>query len=477
MMRSMYSGVSGLKNHQARMDVIGNNIANVNTIGYKKSRLIFKDTLYQSIRGASGPTGTRGGTNAMAVGLGMKVGTVDQIMTAAPATITNKLTDMAIDGNGFFILDNGGTKTYTRAGAFDFDKNGSMVNSSDGYFVQGWNADVNGVIDATSEPGSIDISARKTVAPVQTSQVDWTGNLNSAATQLPFPTGTDPANWKSISNTKEYYDTLGNKNSLYMRYDKVDVRDNVTIGGATPTMNGTIWRVRVSTDATMPNPTAANNASNDYYLFFDESGALVRARADNGTPGATPALWAPPATLPNPPAPGTMAFLVTDLPTQNLTLTHVNQGIPTTQTISLNFGQMTQYEGANTAWAKSQNGNGQGDLTSYSIGIDGVIQGVYNNGKVMNLGRVALATFENPAGLIETGSNQYQVSNNSGDAKFGPPGEQGMGAIIPGSLEMANVDLSEEFTDMITTQRGFQANSRIITTSDEMLQELVNLKR
>src|SRR5665647_1302875 len=156
MLRSMYAGVSGLKNSQTRMDVIGNNIANVNTVGYKKSRVVFKDAFYQAVRGASQPTDTRGGTNAMSIGLGMTVSSIDQIHTAAPATTTNKMTDMSVDGNGYFVVDNGGTKLYTRAGAFDFDKQGNLVNPSNGYRVQGWKADTDGNIDATGALESID---------------------------------------------------------------------------------------------------------------------------------------------------------------------------------------------------------------------------------------------------------------------------------------------------------------------------------
>ncbi len=486
MMRSMYSGVSGLKNHQTRMDVIGNNIANVNTVGYKKSRLVFKDTLYQSVRGASGPTESRGGTNSMAIGLGMKVGTIDQIHTGAPATITNKLTDMAVDGNGYFILDNAGTKIYTRAGAFDFDQKGNLVNTSDGYFVLGWNADETGVIDTTSEPAPVDLSAKKTIAPVLTSTMEWTGNLDSQATLL-TPTETDPAGWNAISNTKEFYDNLGNERKIYFRYDKVFQRDNIPISTGPPAVdtNGTVWRVRASLDPTMPNPTTAPSQTTDYYVLFDENGKAVASVVSSllgETTGPLPTDYQEPTEL-TVPLPGVgmdySGFTATqiDVGAQTFAVGYTNDGVPNTQNINLDFGKITQYDADSTAWAKVQNGNGPGELTSYSIGIDGTIQGVYNNGKVSNLARVALATFQNPSGLIQVGSNQFQVSNNSGDADFGPPGEQGMGAIIPGSLEMANVDLSEEFTDMITTQRGFQANSRVITTSDEMLQELVNLKR
>jgi flagellar hook protein FlgE len=200
MMRSMYSAVSGLKNHQTRMDVIGNNIANVNTTGFKKSRVVFKDSLYQSLRGASRATDARGGTNPMAIGLGMTISSVDQIHTPAPTTYTNNATDVAIDGGGYFILDNGGQIFYSRAGNFNFDELGNFVNMSNGFRVMGWMAD-EGKINTTRDYEAIDISNLKTVAPKATEQVIFGGNLDSN-----LPVVADPATgysrWPHCSQQK-----------------------------------------------------------------------------------------------------------------------------------------------------------------------------------------------------------------------------------------------------------------------------------
>lgn len=449
MMRSMYSAVSGLKNHQTRMDVIGNNIANVNTAGYKKSRVVFKDTLYQSIRGASRPTDARGGTNPMGVGLGMTLASIDQIHTPSPTTVTNKLTDMAVDGNGYFMVNNGGERFYTRAGNFDFDKVGNLVMTSNGYYVQGWMADKDGRINTTGEAQRIDISGYKTVEPNQTTSMQFSGNLNSELSAVAFgPTDTQyPGEEESVITSKEIYDSLGNRQTLYFRFFKYQEDD-------TPK-----WACDISLDPLFEGQEGYQDSDFSAYDItaedeIEESSLLrVYNLEFTGKGGFSSA-----------------ASTIT------LGIDRSEAGAEDME-VSIDFKDLTQFSTKSTAWVQYQDGYTMGNLTSYSVGSDGTIFGVYDNGESRNLARVAIANFENPAGLLQKGSNLYQESNNSGDPRVGAPGEQGMGAIIPGSLEMSNVDLSEEFTDMIVTQRGFQANSRIITTSDEMLQELVNLKR
>lgn len=461
MMRSMYAGVSGLKNHQTRMDIIGNNIANVNTVGFKKSRVVFKDALYQNVRGASMPTGARGGTNPMSIGLGMTISSIDQIHTPAPASVTNKATDMAIDGNGYFVLDNGGQIFYSRAGNFDFDTRGNFV-TSNGYRVQGWMADENGIIDTVKPMKGIDISVYKTIAPKATENVAFAGNLSSTL-HIPQVSGAniDPADGDqhpsvddSVITSKTVYDSLGNEIIVYFRFFKHEVES-----GPPPV---TDWACDISLDSEFEN-MAGYDASADFEavdVSLEETPAggtrMVRAyniQFDNGG-----------------------AILDPTKAQMELTIDRSAQGADNV-VLNFDFQKLDQFNTDSTAWVESQDGYSMGSLISYNVGIDGTIQGVYDNGKIMNLARVALANFQNPSGLLQIGSNLYQQSSNSGDPLIGGPGSQGMGAIIPSSLEMSNVDLSEEFTDMIITQRGFQANSRVITTSDEMLQELVNLKR
>ncbi len=451
MMRSMYAGVSGLRNHQTRMDVIGNNIANVNTAGYKKSRVVFQDTLYQSMRGASRPTDARGGTNPMAIGLGMTIASIDQIHTPSPASYTNKASDLAIDGNGYFIVNNGGQEFYTRAGNFDFDKEGNLVSLANGYLVQGWMADDDWEIDTVKGVSNIDISNLRSIQPRATEKMKFSGNLDS---NIKVQEGYDETDFEldenaTVITSKEVYDSLGNKEVIYFRFFKYGVTDQDGEDGDLTSQ----WACDISLD-----PEFAGELQSVPEEGFAEEDGITKgdvirfAGLDFDSSG----------TLPE-----------TKL---NLILARSEHGAEDIE-FEIDFNQITQWETKSTAWAEYQDGYTMGNLTTYNFGIDGTIQGVYDNGESRNLARVALVNFQNPAGLIQTGSSLYQVSNNSGDPLIGAPGDQGMGALIPGSLEMSNVDLSEEFTDMIITQRGFQANSRIITTSDEMLQELVNLKR
>jgi flagellar hook protein FlgE len=467
MMRSMYSAVSGLKNHQTRMDVIGNNIANVNTTGFKKSRVVFKDSLYQSLRGASRATDARGGTNPMAIGLGMTISSVDQIHTPAPTTYTNNATDVAIDGGGYFILDNGGQIFYSRAGNFNFDEWGNFVNVSNGFRVMGWMADEKGNINTTRGYEAIDISNRKTVAPQATENVYFGGNLDSKLPVVSDPATADPNNM--VVTSQDIYDSLGNKHLLYFRMSKIGT-DTVTAHytdssgtDQTTSIDVTRWRCEVSFSPDFPQPSSGTGDLSETQilenvLIFDGSGQFpTRVKVGDETYAITSIDG---YTIP---------------PKVDLTADMTNGAEDIN--FKVHFSDITQWEAQSNAEPVYQDGYTMGSLTGFSIGIDGIIQGNYDNGITVDLARLALASFQNPSGLIQAGSSLYQVSNNSGQPLVGAPGDAGMSALTPSSLEMSNVDLSEEFTDMIVTQRGFQANSRIITTSDEMLQELVNLKR
>lgn len=453
MMRSMFSGVSGLKNMQIAMDVIGNNMANVNTPGYKRSRVVFQDTLYQAMRGGAAPTDDKGGTNPMGIGMGMGVGSVDQIHTGATAESTNNLTDMAIDGNGYFIVKNStGETSYTRAGAFIFDKRGNLVNSS-GDFVQGWQADSQGSIDASvSKVTGINISSYNLMAPQATTAMTITGNLCSTTAGNDV-TGTpafveasgEPANDTYQTITKEFYDSLGNKGVAYFRFFKVNNSTNPAQAhwdcdvSTDPTFSGA--KVAVAAGATAPSPWGGN-VLRFQGIQFDNTGKLL------GT-GRT-----------------SMGFIIDR---------SAVKADPVNITVTLN--NLLQYNTASSVQVETQNGLPTGTLQSLSVGKDGTVSGQYDNGHLKALVRVALANFRNPAGLESIGGNLFRTSTNSGDAMVNAPGTGGMGGILPSSLEMSNVDLSEELTNMIIIQRGFTANSRIITTSDEMLQELSNLKR
>ncbi|CFX65142.1 Fagellar hook-basal body protein, FlgE/F/G [Syntrophomonas zehnderi OL-4] len=575
MMRSMYSGVSGLRNHQTRMDVIGNNIANVNTAGFKKSRVVFKDAFYQVSRGASRPTAERGGTNPMAVGLGMMLSSIDQIHTPAPTTTTNKTTDMAIDGNGYFAVNIGNSRYYTRAGAFDFDTDGKLVSTANGYQVQGWMTDrvVNPDtgdwrIDTSADPTGISLQNYKILEPNATTKMQFAGNLDSNTAQTPALNEIQTLSFENTPTTGSFRLQIGGHTTDWIAGDAADPaaaiqsaledlpnvgagnvavvwdaannRYNITYQNALA--NTDVPQVqfvdskdsfdggKVTTTTVAPDyneltvPTAANSVvkSRDVYDSLGNKRTVyfrfIKYNVDTSNPGNPVSNWACDISL-NPlfeAAPGydaandlkkvdlNAAAPASDLPANSNRILRVT-GLdfdkmgkmlgqqpdpdPLTLTIerdaigaddikfTIDFNSINQFNGQSTAWAEKQNGYKQGNLTSYSIGTDGTIIGIYDNDEARSLARVALFTFENPAGLKQAGSSLFSESSNSGLANMGVPGEGGKGTIIPSSLEMSNVDLSEEFTDMIVTQRGFQANSRIITTSDEMLQELVNLKR
>ena len=532
MMRSMFAGVAGLRNHQLRLDVIGANIANVNTVGFKRSRVTFKDTMYQQMQGAAAPRDNRGGINPMQVGLGMQVASADVIHTSSSPQSTGKTTDLCIQGDGYFITGDGLNRYYTRAGTFDFDPTGNYYNMSNGQLVMGYMADLEtGLINSTSDPVPIKITGDYQIsAPKATEKTTLTGNIDLSLDQKVLP--------KSM--TKTVFDSLGRAHSLEFRFD----RDNVNLFGnldpAAPPAAATSVKVKdsagneVDLELTFTPPAAPG--SDQWTVSFAGSGGETitpgtttidfnhlerfdlavsggvlteevtltldpRSLTQTSTAGSStvnasthhgPGGWNITTFFNNLPTNGVdtdseaIAFTDTGLVVYDA----VNPAIFTipTQTIpgpppaedlniTVDFHGLTLYDAEWTAWPETQDGYAEGELRSYSIDNTGTIIGSYSNGQTQNIAQVALATFQNPAGLQLIGENMYAQSVNSGDANPSAPGVGGKGFIVPGALEMSNVDLAQEFTDMIITQRGFQANSRIISTSDEMLQELVNLKR
>ncbi|CCP26070.1 Flagellar hook protein FlgE [Tepidanaerobacter acetatoxydans Re1] len=412
MMRSMFSGVTGLRNHQVKMDVIGNNIANVNTVGFKKSRVTFQDTLSQTMRGAASPQGNRGGTNPMQVGLGMTIASIDTIHSPSSAEYTGNMTDLSIEGDGYFIVGDGLDMFYTRAGNFGFDENGNLINTANGLKVMGWQDTEKHEVPADKSPQSIrSIEIRKgmMIPASATTEINFAKNLNA-----------ETENNGTYSLPFKVYDSLGCAHNLTIEFTKTNANE---------------WNYNI----TFTDSNVTNIANNTGTITFDNDGNC------------------------NIPAGGTMTFDLAN-GADNMS-------------ISIDFSGTTQYAKETNVDLSYQNGYPAGTLTDVTTDTTGVITGIFDNGYNRQLAQVALANFDNPAGLIKAGQNMYRYSNNSGEPQIGESGTGGRGAIAPGYLEMSNVDLSEEFTQMIITQRGFQANSRIITTSDEMLQELVNLKR
>ncbi|MBG6226318.1 flagellar hook protein FlgE [Arthrobacter sp. CAN_A2] len=390
MLRSLYSGISGLRSHQTMLDVTGNNIANVNTTGFKASATQFQDTLSQLTQGAGAPQEALGGTNPAQVGLGVQVAGIITNFSQGSTQATGRATDMMISGDGFFITRNGGETLYTRAGAFSPDSEGRLV-TPDGSLVQGWPAD-NGVVQQGGAVGDLRMP-KGVVSPAQaTTTARVTGNLPSDAA-----VGTEV------------------------------LQERVVYG--------------------------ADGAARDLTLTFTRSatGWTVAGQDENGAAGATELL------LPNgQAAPGSSV---------------------TVGGITVDLSAVTGFAQLKTVSISESDGRTAGTLESFTVGPDGTLVGAFSNGSRQPLGRVALAGFVNPAGLEKAGGSSYRATANSGVAEIGAAGANGLGSLDAGSLEMSNVDLSQEFTNLIVAQRGFQANARIITTSDEVLQELTNLKR
>lgn len=733
MMRSLFAGVAGLQNHQTQMDVIGNNIANVNTIGYKGGRVTFQDTLSQVLRGASAPSADRGGINALQVGLGMNIASIDILQTQGNLQNTGNMTDVALQGDGFFIVGNGQQQFYTRAGNFQLEKDGRLDYPSNGLMLQGWMADSSGKININTPIRGLQLPIGQTIAPVATTKIGFKGNLNAETSgELSYPSlkisdglghnptvdieltplgfnqyqytvkvtegtvsggpatgiitldndgnvigsGTDftvrptgsttdiivhvPAigdtdggsfvsnkvgsgsvafgSFTPTSNsstgtlasftgagTYTVNTTDGEGNAVALQYvvtasgtpDRYDFTltttgGTVVSGGTgsfdydgTETSNWSISQMTIQSTAgnvihvvppttsvpgdpsftiTAPVPqtftkTVTDDLNNTVTLTYkvtattvpDQFSYTVTAAggtvdsggsgsftwtsaggASNGiigggldrtvirsTAGLEIALG-PPVT-----APGTPFFAVLTKqgsfegtfeaaqPVTSITKVYDSLGAEHTFTTTMtktdnnywswvctdeagnaigngtlsfsgkgklvsatggpliyspagadpmninpDFTKVDQYKDSESeVTSPDQDGYPMGQLQTFNIDKSGKIVGVFSNGMSQTLAQIAVANFNNPGGLMRTGESMFQESANSGSAQIGQAGQNGRGLITPGAVEMSNVNLSQEFTQMIVTQRGFQANSKIITTSDEMLQDLVNLKR
>ena len=403
MLRSLFSGISGLRAHQQMMDVTGNNIANVNTTGYKSSQTVFQDTLSQMVNAAGAPQNGAGGTNPAQVGLGVRTASINANFNQGAAQTTGKSGDMMIQGDGFFMVKSGGEELFTRAGSFTFDANGSLT-TPNGQIVQGWSADLTGKVNTAGAPGNIKLPIGISLSPVQTTAFTLTGNLS--------------------------YEALVND-------VKVIPIPTIDKDGASGTLNVTLTK----TDADTWQMTMPDDPINGPVTPFDVN--FVGGRAQSGVNDSA----------------------------------GNDTGEITMGGYTINLKDVTNYSGSTEARVSASDGSAAGLLSSYTVSNTGQIVGVFSNGLKQTLGQLALANFNNVNGLEKIGDSMFRSTVNSGLAQVGAAGSAGLGLITNGALEMSNVDLAQEFTNLVIAQRGFQANSRIITTSDEILQELVNLKR
>lgn len=418
MLRSMLSAVTAISTHQQYMDVVANNLANVNTTSYKASRVDFRTQVSQFHGAGNAPTDptatpSLGGRNPIQVGLGVELGAITKVMTQGALKATGRTTDMAIQGDGFFVLDDGTqAHAYTRDGAIDIDAAGNLVQISTGLHVLGWQADpATFVIDTTGPLVPISVPTNTSLARA-TANSTLNGNLD--ATTLAAGTS---------STTMAVYDSLGEQHTFSLTFTR----------GA-----GNTW----TWAATTTDPEITGFAAAGTTIGFDATGQ----------------------------------YLATN-PATTLSLTMAN-GSTTPQPITLDMTTLTQLAQASNVSEAFQDGLAPGTLTGLAVVSEtGRVAGIFSNGLTRDIGQVALANFVNPAGLLASGQNLYRPWLNSGDPQIGTPGAGALGTVVSGYLESSNVDLAQEFTNMITAQRGFQANSRTITTSDEMLQELLNMKR
>ncbi|MCK5126318.1 MAG: flagellar hook-basal body complex protein [candidate division Zixibacteria bacterium] len=653
MMSSLFSGVTGLRNHQVRMNVIGNNIANVNTTGFKSGRVLFQDALVQTIKGAGRPSAISGGTNPVQIGLGMKVATVDTLFTQGGLETTGQITDLAIQGSGFFILSDGQGEYYTRSGAFGVDAESSLVDPATGMKVQGRMADQTGRIPALATIGDITLPFGQQDPAHATSMLYLANNLDSDATESRVDTNTINSGLTGIDTITgtadngaggEHSITISDNGGNGQAVNSVFTGANL-FGAMTPTttlaamgvddyaltitVDGTainsiinlnaqstiqdvvnsindLAGVDCTLDTTNPNNVQlvmtrsyagnggdfniqtsasiatdaangnmvnrlfgtadagvaiANNGQNhtftalDVFTPYDKPaeagiGLTVLVDSTTGLANAIEGVGGGGITIQKSAggfSTGTLSFET--LPTQHSTsiITYDSQGgkhstvitftrsttlnlwdwevdLPNNETIleggsgsvrfnqdgsllsfnyngganslrfdpgtgaevvdmiisagqSSSFSGLTGFNSAHTASAIQQDGYSMGILEKIGFDSAGTINGIFSNGISRVLAQLTLADFNNKSGLLKSGGNVYQVSANSGAAIHGTAGETIAGAVSSGALESSNVDIAMEFTNMITAQRGFQANARVITTSDNMLDELVNLKR
>lgn len=494
MMRSMFSSISSLRAHQTRMDVIGDNIANVNTVGFKSSRVTFASVFASVLKSASAPdtASGRGGSNPMQIGLGVSVASVDINMTRGSLQRTDNPTDLAIEGDGFFVVGGDGkAPRFTRAGNFSLDKMGNLVTAT-GLNVLGWMYDpVNKQIDTTKSPSKINILAFPTLSPQATDQIILDGNLDSNKKIVEIQYDND-GNGKIDKDEKLTGEDVYNKikdpsMSVLDKYQKIlnkigdDMKSSISFRifdsqGGEHTLSLTFvkydsnkwfWIIdspRKNNNYTEYLDDNIEGANTNFIAFgrieFDSKGQVINVQLEGAQNQNSNKF--------------TIKFKNNSLDEITFDTSIGN----TDETLNIfKFDYIKQYSLDSSIRAKKVSGYAAGSLQGFNVDATGKIIGVYSNGLNQIIGQIAVATFANPAGLQRIGDNLYINTPNSGDPEIGIPGTGSRGTIFQGTLEMSNVDLAKEFTDMIVTQRGYQANARVITASDELLQDLVNIKR
>ena len=415
-MSTFSTAITGLKAYQTALGVIGNNIANANTTGYKASRAQFSDLLVQTLEGASAPT-TTGGTDPVQIGAGVIVGGVLNIMSQGAIEPTGRSSDIAIQGEGLYVLSNGESQIYTRVGSFELDADGNLVDSGTGFKVQGVNGDI------TVPLGSN--------AATPTTRVELAGNLNANAVDDP---ATSPADERVLDTSFFIIDSLGGKHAL-----------DVTFTPATSANTG-VWNYAVSA-------AASGTGETGKMVPLSASGTITFSSG-----GIIPVMTGPAASA------GGFSF-------------NPGNAAGSPQAFTIDFIALTGFAAFSNVSMKEQDGVPPGALSSFNIGSDGKVNGIFSNGLVQEIDTLKLATFSNPAGLLRLANGQFVETPNSGVAQFGTAGTGGRGSIVAGALEQSNVDLGTELVNLIIAQRGYEANAKTISVANEVQQTTLNLLR
>lgn len=411
-MSTFSTAITGLKAYQTALGVIGNNIANANTTGYKASRAQFSDLLVQTLEGASAPSGTSGGTDPLQIGAGVIVGGVLNIQTQGAIEPTGRSSDIAVQGEGFYVLSNGESQIYTRVGTFELDANGNLVDSGTGFKVQGIDGDI-----------SIPLGSN---AAAMTTEVELAGNLDANAADDPLTLTVDES---SLETSFFIIDSLGGKHQM---------------------------------DVTFSLPGSANTGTWDYAVssadgtFTGASGGTISFGSGGSIDSS---LTTGPAS-----AGGVFTF-------------DPGNAAASGQSFTIDFGDLTGFAALSSVSMKRQDGVPPGSLTSFNVGSDGKVNGIFSNGLVQEIDTLKLATFSNPAGLLRLANGQFAETPNSGVAQFGAAGTGGRGTIVAGALEQSNVDLGTELVNLIIAQRGYEANAQVISVANQIQQTTLNLLR
>lgn len=420
------AGLSGLNANQTALSVIGNNLANINTIGYKASTVTFADLVSQTVGGTS--------FNPMQIGLGVTTGSISPVFSQGSIESTSEATNVAIQGSGFFVVATDEGRAYTRAGNFSFDSAGTLV-TPDGYRVQGYTGvdAATGQVITTGDPTDIVVPPGVLREPVATTSFQTLSNLDA-----------DAVAGDTFTASVQIYDAKGAAHVVSITYTKAAATGTWNYAMAVPGED-----VTGGTAGTPYAIPAGSGGTGTLVFGADGTLATVNGAAPADVTITTPA-WTNGASA---------SSLSWDLVDAN------------------NVGAITGYASASTTSSISQNGSAAGTVTDITITSDGTITGTFGVGQTIAIGKIALAQFNNEKGLQKLGSNLYGETQSAGSANIGVAGQGGRGTLIGSSLEQSNVDMAREFTQMILAQRGYQANTKTITVADELLQDAINLKR